>query len=85
MKELRERVGLTQEAVAYKLGVSYSTVRNWENGRTIPTFTPEQTIRALKIYGCNLSELDQAVRESRERSNVSSKDQRERTPAGGTP
>lgn len=73
MKQLRERVGLTQEAVAYKLGVSYSTVRNWENGRTIPTFTPDQTIKALSIYACNLNELDLAVRETRERKAVDTK------------
>jgi len=77
MKQLRERVGLTQEAVAYKLGVSYSTVRNWENGRTIPTFTPDQTIKALSIYACNLNELDLAVRETRERKAVDTKDERD--------
>ena len=36
VKELRERLHLTQEQFAHKLGVTYSTVNHWENGKRIP-------------------------------------------------
>jgi putative transcriptional regulator len=36
VKELRDRLGLTQEQFAHKLGVTYSTVNNWENGKRLP-------------------------------------------------
>ncbi len=37
VKELRERLHLTQEAMAETLGVSFATVNRWENGWTIPS------------------------------------------------
>jgi len=37
MKELRERLQLTQEAMAEALGVNYATVNRWENGWTAPS------------------------------------------------
>ncbi len=36
VKELRERLHLTQEQFAHKVGVTYSTVNHWENGKPIP-------------------------------------------------
>lgn len=36
VKELRERLHLTQEQFAHKVGVTYSTVNHWENGKRIP-------------------------------------------------
>ena len=36
IKELRERLGLTQEQFAQKVGVTYSTVNHWENGKRMP-------------------------------------------------
>jgi DNA-binding XRE family transcriptional regulator len=36
-KELRERLHLTQEAIAETLGVSFATVNRWENGWTAPS------------------------------------------------
>lgn len=36
MKELREEMGLSQAEFAKKLGVSTSTVNNWENGNSNP-------------------------------------------------
>lgn len=36
VKELRERLHLTQEQFAQKVGVTYSTVNHWENGKRIP-------------------------------------------------
>ena len=37
IKELREQLGLTQEALAEVLGVSFATVNRWENGWTAPS------------------------------------------------
>ncbi len=36
IKKLRGRLGLTQEQFAHHLGVTYSTVNQWENGRRRP-------------------------------------------------
>ena len=33
---VRERLGLTQQAFAEAFGVSLGTVRNWEQGRSVP-------------------------------------------------
>jgi DNA-binding transcriptional regulator YiaG len=37
VKELREQLHLTQEAMAKTLGVSFATVNRWENGWTAPS------------------------------------------------
>ncbi|MGC8732109.1 MAG: helix-turn-helix domain-containing protein [Halothiobacillaceae bacterium] len=36
VKELRRRLELTQEQFAQKVGVTYSTVNHWENGKRTP-------------------------------------------------
>jgi len=36
--DARIRMGLTQRALAILLGISEGTIRNWENGVTIPTY-----------------------------------------------
>jgi DNA-binding XRE family transcriptional regulator len=36
VRELRDRLGLTQEKFAQELGVSFSTVNVWENGKRVP-------------------------------------------------
>ena len=36
IKELRHRLDLTQEQFAQKVGVTYSTVNHWENGKRTP-------------------------------------------------
>jgi transcriptional regulator with XRE-family HTH domain len=36
VKGLRERLGLTQEQFAHEVGVTFSTVNQWENGRRRP-------------------------------------------------
>lgn len=36
VKEIREKIGLTQAKFAELLCVSLATVRNWEQGRTYP-------------------------------------------------
>ena len=36
IRELRRRLGLTQEQFAQRVGVTYSTVNHWENGKRVP-------------------------------------------------
>ncbi len=36
VKDLRRRLDLTQEQFAHKVGVTYSTVNHWENGKRAP-------------------------------------------------
>jgi DNA-binding transcriptional regulator YiaG len=36
IKELRRRLDLTQEQFAQRVGVTYSTVNHWENGKRVP-------------------------------------------------
>ena len=37
IKELRVTLGLTQEQLAAKIGVTYSTINRWENGKSTPS------------------------------------------------
>jgi putative transcriptional regulator len=37
IREVRQKTRLTQEQFAAKLGVVFSTLNRWENGRTIPS------------------------------------------------
>ncbi len=36
IRELRQRLDLTQEQFAHRIGVTYSTVNHWENGKRVP-------------------------------------------------
>ncbi|MEO1300163.1 MAG: helix-turn-helix transcriptional regulator [Cyanobacteria bacterium J06636_16] len=46
LKQMRQRVGLTQAELARRIGVSDRAVRAWEKGEYSPTLTIPQ-IRAL--------------------------------------
>lgn len=59
IKELRERLDLTQEQFAQKVGVTYSTVNHWENGKRTPQ--PYLVRRLLELK----QELDQQARRKR--------------------
>lgn len=37
VRTLRESLGLTQEKLAAKLGVTFPTINRWENGKTTPS------------------------------------------------
>ena len=47
IKELRQRLGLSQNKFARKVGVTQITVYNWEQGKTTP---PEPTLNLLKLF-----------------------------------
>ncbi len=57
MEALRERAGLTRAEVADRLGISETSVRNWETGRTEPTMTPQKYLEILDILKCTPEEL----------------------------
>ena len=45
--ETRQRLGLSQEKFASKLGVSFQSVNRWENGRTKPLPLALRQIKTL--------------------------------------
>lgn len=47
IKDLRAKLGLTQEQFAAKVGVTFSTVNRWENGRGTPS--PLATRRIIEL------------------------------------
>lgn len=55
--KLREKLGLTQEAVAIALGVTDHTIRNWEKGRSEPRMTIRQVKKLCEVFNCSLSDL----------------------------
>lgn len=57
MKELRQRAGKRPEEIAVEIGVSVSTVNNWDQGRTVPRMTAQGMARLMKAYNCTFEEL----------------------------
>lgn len=57
VRELRSLTGLTQEQFAAALGVTYSTVNRWENGRSKPSSM------AIKLIEKTLQELGEEGQE----------------------
>lgn len=55
ISERRRAVGLTQEEVATRLGVSRQTVGKWESGRATPEL--EKLVALCDLFGCSLDEL----------------------------
>jgi putative transcriptional regulator len=47
VKEIRERVGLSQNRFATMIGVSKRTLENWEQGRRHPTGPAKALLRVL--------------------------------------
>lgn len=47
VRELRGRLGLTQEKFAARLGVTFPTINRWENGRAKPSPLAMQRIEEL--------------------------------------
>lgn len=54
--ELRERQGLTQRQIAMELGVTETTVANWERGRSGLDWI-DRLNRLCKLLDCDLDEL----------------------------
>ena len=47
IKSMRKRLGLSQEELAQRLGVSFTSVNRWENGQTKPSKLARRQIEAL--------------------------------------
>lgn len=47
IRAMRAHVGLTQEQIALHLGVTYSSINRWENGRGNPSPLAIQKIEAM--------------------------------------
>ncbi len=48
IKEIRERLGLSQEALAHILGVSFQTINRWERGAFKPSPLALEKIKQLE-------------------------------------
>ncbi|MEB3826609.1 helix-turn-helix domain-containing protein [Phormidium sp. CCY1219] len=61
IRALRERLGLSQEKLAVRLGVSFQTVNRWEKGRVTPSpmaIKPiELQLRQMGDRGADLLEV----------------------------
>lgn len=58
VRELRDRLGLTQEDFARALGMSVSTVCRWEKGQSKPSKLAYMSIvRAAGLRGVDVSSL----------------------------
>ena len=47
LKEYREKMFLSQEDLAQKLGISYVTVNRWENGKFEPTIKMKKKLNFM--------------------------------------
>lgn len=65
IKDVRKRCLLGQSDFADAIGVSFSTVNRWENGRAIPNY---KALTRIKEY-CNQNgiefELDEIIKEDK--------------------
>lgn len=57
LKQQRETLNVTQRQVADKLGVTVTTVQNWEAGRHIPKLYPAQMKALCDLLNFTLDEL----------------------------
>jgi transcriptional regulator with XRE-family HTH domain len=60
---LREKAGLTQLQLSRLVGVTESTIQNWESGRT-GTDHIERIIRFCKALNCQVDDLIEYMHES---------------------
>lgn len=64
LEKLRKNAGLRVEEVAALVGVSHSTIYNWEQGRTIPKLRIDQFKALINLYKCTFDELWLSVEET---------------------
>ena len=54
-KNARKESGLTQQQVAYKMGIRQSNVSDWENDISRPEY--EKLVELSKLYGVSVYDL----------------------------
>ncbi len=52
VKEIRQKMGVTQQEFAYRLGVAVSTVARWESGDKTPSRMAQTLIKLLLEESC---------------------------------
>lgn len=67
---LRRRVGLTQQELAWRLGVRQATISDWERGRSEPTMSVTDMDNLCKVLGITFDELVVAIRNIKNRSGI---------------
>jgi len=68
LRGLREAQKLTRREVCAARGVnSETTVRNWENGQTVPTLGLDQALQLCRLYRCSLEALVEAMQSSQKK------------------
>ena len=55
LKEQRERLGLSQSAVANKINTSHQNISRWESGKILPSI--DFCVKLADLYGVSLDEL----------------------------
>lgn len=59
IKELRSRLGLTQEQLAQKVGVTFVTMHNWEKGHRRPhPFLLKRILNMANKYGLKIKQTN---------------------------
>ena len=61
--EIRKKHGYTQQHLAGLLGVSQSTVAQWENGQSTPTM--KHLLKLTSIFNIDLAELVASFKKNR--------------------
>ena len=54
-RKLRKEKGLTQDALAQKIGICQSTIAMWETGKAVPSLATMQKI--ANAMDCNLLDV----------------------------
>lgn len=62
IKEMRNKLGLSQQALADRLNVDRSTVAKWETRDVFPR--GEQVVRLAEMFGCQIDDLYKAEKDS---------------------
>lgn len=64
--KIRKEAGLTQRQLAEQMGVTVTTVSNWETGLRKPALTPSKMFQLCKILSCSLEQLADAESSDRQ-------------------
>lgn len=65
IKALRQDAGLSQSELARTLDLAESTVRNWDQGRSVPTLSVLEYPKLLNLLNCSPEELANAATQSK--------------------